>query len=1105
MSGMDSIFDDTEAPEPEPDSCVIEGTLIQTLRGSIPVEWIEIGDLVYSYDFEKSDFGFFKVLGLNVPVEKSVWSTITTALGHKLSCTLDHPIFSDSIESGELPIQDAEVGSPIYVLEEGKLIKDSIESININRSSVVVYNFEVDQVHTYISDNILSHNASTKESSSAPIPEGHPGAHFSGHLYETPGTDDIISGVLSDMITPKHVVVSATDAFGSSGGEFYDPGDPDASSEFDTSTMSVDLSPPMPFGGSVLVDVLNKPTISNVDVRMVSEEGAYQITIECTIYMDEPRAYGFGVTHLAGQLLKGYGGSEVSYFTSTTPSAASAIMNVASTETVPGPDSVIEMEETEVSIAVVGENYWSTANFPPFASFSTDYHYASPLAYPEIEWNQASLHADGSYIVPEKRSTHYPAARWPSVLAFANIDPALINELSTPLTEWQKIANGVQSQFSAAPMASDLEASTIGGIPQSEVLNYLYEAQHEMTSIDGAATVPHVFSETGRQQYTPVVFYFTANINEQQLFDIAEEQIIHLRCWMLNLGLSEYKPGDWARTEVHATLPLDLLSAVKGKMAGQISPATIHVDGASVYSASDLINILNPNSFYINYTLNESYYDDSIASFSNVVKTGRLDPQGQIDLTSTNNYNPGDTRFYRVATQPDLFSELKKVNVAGFDELFSTEYISSITINIDNGGTATICNLPISCTNIEWYAYKKGLLNLRVPGATPQSAAVANGYIEGTKDAAPGTAFVHESVNRKWVGGLFAGSSFGASYLVQFIFKNADGSVLGWFDAIYGSDKIVTDITGIETIGFGVQEVTRNEENITFKIFEAKSGNLSSETIDVIRESSELSLWQGEVDEIKNNTGTVTRYTVNKINDSTGEVTIITGEYSAGDEVVCTLNGISNTGKLRFEFKLKAASLAESSNNTAIETTNPVSSEGRNAEFKYSYLAQEKNWPLIFPGEASPGQTYGLNDYFERLVTNKTVSKTITSTPTIIDPYISTISAERSLIGNCNIIEVQAGGSQDLVNHYILCAEYGGVSAPIQIMIPNFDGKIVFIDSQNFNFYGTIIYSMKIVDSSMQLLTDNDWPTASINRNSSIDLIDSTDGFWGSRSILYSS
>jgi len=1098
MSGMDSIFDEVDLPPP---SCVIEGTLIQTLRGSIPVEWVEIGDFVYSYDFEKSDFGFFKVLGLNIPVEKREWATIITSLGYKLSCTFDHPIFSDSIESGELPIKDAEIGSHVYVLEEGKLIKDSIESIVTQTSCVMVYNFEVDQVHTYISDNILSHNVSTK-STPADAAVGTPGA-FTSLITETEESEAAIAAILTGVLGTTTI----ESAFGHSS-EILDPGDSDAT--VDGSIPSTDgelwisLDPSLPFAGQELVDIFNSPTISNIDVSMVSEDGNYQITLECTVYVDEPRAYGHGVSHLAAQLLKSYGGSEVSYFTSTTPSAAEAVMGITSEYTVPGVSTIVTMEETDVSTAVVCQNYWSVSDLPLFNSY-TDY-YSDPLeiAYPEIEWNQADPTVmESTYVHPVKLSTDFTRDSWPSVLAFSNIDPALINELSSPITSWREMKEGiVDSMF--APRVH-IDASTYMSSPtQGEVLNLLYQAQEEMTTVDTLAGIPFTWKEEGRQRYTPMKFYFTAQISEQQLIDVVTTQNIHIRCWMLNCGSNEYKTGDWAKTSAHATMAIDIMSAIKGYIAGKTEPVTIQIDAASEYSSHDLIELLNPNPFYIHYTINESYFDDGPNAFVNTSQSGKLDPHGLLNVSSLNNYNPGSIRFYRVVSSTDLFNEVKKVNVAGFGELFTTEYISSITINMDKAGKAIICKIPMSCTDIDYYVYRKGNLDWRVSGTTAIDAAKFSGRIAGDRHLQDEgvSSFKHDSTDQKWEGSIFTPSTDGASYLVQFIFKNRDGSTLGWFDACCASDKLIEESLGIETITFGVQEGTRTEETVDLRIYEAKSGNISTEALDVIRESTELSMWQSEVDAIKSNTGTVTQYTVFKVDDTTGTRTKVPGTFHAGDTVSCPLNGISTSGKLRFEFELSTASLAEGSKNTAIKTeTNPSTRAGN--VFEYQYLAQEKNWPLIFPGDASPGETYGLSEYFNMLVPSKTVSKTITAGRTEVDPYISSIAVERSLIGRCNIITVSSGGSQDLVNHYLLYAEYGGVSAPIQIMVPSAGGELVFIDSQNFDFYGTIIYSMKIIDSSMLLLEDNDWPTTFISRNNSIDLINSTDGHWGSRSLLY--
>jgi len=1116
-------------------SCVIEGTLIQTIRGSIPVEWIEIGDLVYSYDFEKSDFGFFKVLGLNVPVEKKVWSTVTTELGYKLNCTFDHPIFSDSIESGELPVKDADIGSPVYVFEDGNLIKDSIASIEVKKSKVTVYNFEVDCVHTYISDNVLSHNASAKGGGSSFSASGAAAGGPSGASYGMSGGSSGASADLAGVVfmgdldlTPAEVIGPASHAFGMGGGVVYieDPGDASSveyegggSSPDPVEAIITDYDPRLTFDPKYLTHYNQTPVVTNVEVILVGEEIAesknHQITIECTAYIDEPRCFGFGISHIAAQLTIGGSASPISYFKSTKASAASAIMSISSPTPGPKKPTYMEMPETDTAVHVVGQDYWSTVNFPDYGSYVSHTDYPPDEAYPTAEWTEAD-HGSSEYSYSTFNFSRFTTREGmgASYLAFRNIDPALVNELSSPITNWSAITEGtITSQFNDSVwmnFSEDTLASIDGWSAQNkQSQSLLYEYQRVMSEFD-AGSVPVTIKRSARQRFTPVKFYFSAMINEQQLYDITHEQDIRLKMHMISKGESkDYATDDYMLTSCNTSLQVNIWKAVKEWKAGKFFPAEISVSGASQFSNSDIINVINPNSFFTTYVLQESYYNSELSKFENKIHGGILDPYAEVDITSTNSYNPGDLRFYRVTSSTTLHEQIKKVNVAGFSELISVpEYFSSIIINIDEAGNAVINNIPENCLYIEWYAYRKGCLTPASP-LFPEGAAEYQGVIEGNPElleGEPPSAFVTSGgTAKKWEGSLMEAEQDGSCYLIQMIFKDLMGSVLGWYDATFESKLNLPDL-GVETIAFTVQEESRSEEFVTFKIYESKSGNLSTEAIDTIMDSSALSDWQSEVDEIKTQTGTVTQYKVVKIDPGTGSRTTMPDTYFAGSTVTCELN-MATGEKTLFEFNLMYASLAESSNNTAIETeagtgTAATADYRAGVRYQYSYLAQEVNWPLLNSDHASPGQTFGLNDYFARLISTKKVTKTVTHTPYIVEPFISSISAVRSEIGRCNIVTVLVGGTQEMVNHYVLYAQYGKVKTPIQILLPDDDEEIVFVDTQNFDFYGTVVYSVKIISANMGVITDITWPSASVTRNNSISLISPVDGQWGDKSIL---
>ena len=138
-------------------NCVIGGTQIQTEAGEISIEDVIIGSRVLSYNFDTNEMGYFEVLAtFSNTADK--WCRIKTASGHELSCSLDHPVMSKSVDKLELKASDASPGDHIWVFKNGELVDDIIASIEIFENPTQVYNLTVKDVNTYISDGILSHN-----------------------------------------------------------------------------------------------------------------------------------------------------------------------------------------------------------------------------------------------------------------------------------------------------------------------------------------------------------------------------------------------------------------------------------------------------------------------------------------------------------------------------------------------------------------------------------------------------------------------------------------------------------------------------------------------------------------------------------------------------------------------------------------------------------------------------------------------------------------------------------------------------------------------------------------------------------------------------------
>ena len=161
------------------DSCVLSGTMIETERGLVPVEQITIEDKVLSYDFEQNKSGYYKILSVMSPRLRTKWAKVKTMSGRELRCTEEHPLYSLTAFNNEMPVNKLSIGSAVHVYDGSEFLEDVVISVEYFNEDVMVYNFEVDEVHSYISDGVLSHN---KQSTPGTAGNRIPGASSPGTI-----------------------------------------------------------------------------------------------------------------------------------------------------------------------------------------------------------------------------------------------------------------------------------------------------------------------------------------------------------------------------------------------------------------------------------------------------------------------------------------------------------------------------------------------------------------------------------------------------------------------------------------------------------------------------------------------------------------------------------------------------------------------------------------------------------------------------------------------------------------------------------------------------------------------------------------------------------
>lgn len=127
--------------------CFVEGTLVHTQDGLIPIEEIQVGDLVASKNDVTGETDWKRVSQLFINHDKVVFDvTVIIDNGEKetLGATYEHPFWVE----GKGWVKVGELASGDYVhLREGEL--GSISEVKVRKGQHTTYNFEVEDFHTY--------------------------------------------------------------------------------------------------------------------------------------------------------------------------------------------------------------------------------------------------------------------------------------------------------------------------------------------------------------------------------------------------------------------------------------------------------------------------------------------------------------------------------------------------------------------------------------------------------------------------------------------------------------------------------------------------------------------------------------------------------------------------------------------------------------------------------------------------------------------------------------------------------------------------------------------------------------------------------------------
>ena len=136
-------------------TCFVAGTLVETENGSLPIEQITAGMLVYATDPDTGETALKPVVQTfrNTTAE---WVHITIN-DETLTCTLEHPFYVP--KKGWTSAIDLRAGDILVMLNGEYVVVEQVQH-ELLESPETTYNFEVEDYHTYYvgDEPVLVHN-----------------------------------------------------------------------------------------------------------------------------------------------------------------------------------------------------------------------------------------------------------------------------------------------------------------------------------------------------------------------------------------------------------------------------------------------------------------------------------------------------------------------------------------------------------------------------------------------------------------------------------------------------------------------------------------------------------------------------------------------------------------------------------------------------------------------------------------------------------------------------------------------------------------------------------------------------------------------------------
>jgi len=132
--------------------CFLPGTLVATQQGEIPIEKVEVGQSVLSFDGNQTAQSEVSEI---YQVERDYYYSIAAG-GKTVRATAEHPFY---IGDGKFIDASAlKQGDTVYLFSDGQIEESSVDSVSRIDGKTIAYNLQAEPTHTFFADGFAVHN-----------------------------------------------------------------------------------------------------------------------------------------------------------------------------------------------------------------------------------------------------------------------------------------------------------------------------------------------------------------------------------------------------------------------------------------------------------------------------------------------------------------------------------------------------------------------------------------------------------------------------------------------------------------------------------------------------------------------------------------------------------------------------------------------------------------------------------------------------------------------------------------------------------------------------------------------------------------------------------